>query len=171
MITYNLQPQIHSNLLNSKRVNIINELASPIDFYWIKKKGKYLPCYMVATIYRAFSTNKVETKKNISYKKLSRLTEEKNLSNLQFSELVFTGIINILKNNPINQNTQIKIERFVRNQFSDFFENKNKDITLGLGIDKNKVNKEFIDFMFNINNELSNLFKKRKKNITRYAIF
>ena len=48
-----------------------------------KEKGKYLPCYMVATIYRAFSTNKVETK-NISYKKLSRLTEEKNLSNLQF---------------------------------------------------------------------------------------
>jgi hypothetical protein len=76
MITYNLQPQIHSNLLNSKRVNIINELASPIDFYWIKKKvNTYLVIWLLQFI-ELFQRIKLK-QKNISYKKLSRLTEEK----------------------------------------------------------------------------------------------
>lgn len=41
-------------------------------------------------------------------------------------KLVYNNLINIINNNPINKEIQMKIERYLLNQFKDIYENKSK---------------------------------------------
>lgn len=69
------------------------------------------------------------------------ISEDKKVSNFEFNEFVFAGIVDILKNNPINSETQIKLERYVRNQYTEFL--TNQDTPIVLGVDNNILNDEF----------------------------
>lgn len=113
------------------------------------------------TSQKTFSEN--ETKKGLNYKveNWSKTIKSQDLSNFPFSELVFTGLVNILRSNPINLDTQIKLERFVRNQFTDFLQNKS--IPIVLGINSEIINSKFNDYIFNKSDDLSLLLKKRKR--------
>jgi len=87
--------------------------------------------------------------------------EQSNLSNYQFSELVFTGLVNILKNSDINQDTQMKLERFVRNQFTEYLENKDKPLVSG--INNEIINSKLNSYIFNISEDIVVLLNKKKK--------
>lgn len=83
------------------------------------------------------------------------------LSNYQLHELVFRNIVDILEKNPINQDTQMKLERYVRNQFTEFIENKKVPIVLG--INSQFINSKFNDYIHDKILELKTLLTKRKK--------
>lgn len=113
---------------------------------------------------RCFSSldrnSKLDLDTNI-IKDSNEISKDGKLSNYQFSELVFVGIANILENNPVNNETQIKLERFIRNQFTEFIQNKKSPTVLD--IDSGLINYKFSQYFFEKSSELSNLLSKRKK--------
>lgn len=61
-------------------------------------------------------------------------------------KLIFSNLINIIKNNPINENTQISIENYLFNQYK-ILANSKDNIKVS-GIDLSLFNKEFKEYCF-----------------------
>lgn len=87
------------------------------------------------------------------------------LSNYQFSEFIFTGIVKLFKDNPVNYQTQIKLERFIRNQFIDFIQNKERPTVMD--IDSGLINYKFNQYFFGQISELSILLNKKKVSLNK----
>lgn len=80
-----------------------------------------------------------------------------------FSLFLFTKIINLLENEPMNEETQLKIERFLHNQFKDFLSNKEKN-PLIMGVDTQVFNSKFNKFCIDKVKELL-VYLGKSKNI------
>ena len=101
-------------------------------------------------------------KKNINKntKDTKDSSKDESLSSSRFNELVFTGITNILKKNPVNNDTQYMLERYIRNQFTEYF--KDKENPSVLEINTGLINSKFNEYFFEKSKELSILIRKRK---------
>ena len=62
----------------------------------------------------------------------NRFEDNKNKSSQNINLFLFTNIINILENEPIVNETQLKIERFLYAQFDEFLSNKGRSLVLGV---------------------------------------
>lgn len=53
-----------------------------------------------------------------------------------YNLFLFSNVLNILGNNPMNHNTQLMIERYLNEQFKDYISNKAKPFILGVDTEK-----------------------------------
>lgn len=76
---------------------------------------------------------------------------------------VFNNLINIIKENPINENTQLKIENYLFNQYNVLAENKDK--VLVSGVDFSLFSKELKDYCFTKSDELDTYLNLLRENL------
>ena len=62
----------------------------------------------------------------------NRFEDNKNKSSQNINLFLFTNIINILENEPVNNETKLKIERFLHAQFDEFLSSKGRSLVLGV---------------------------------------
>jgi hypothetical protein len=91
---------------------------------------------------------------------ISSFEDNKNKSSYDLNLFLFTNIINILENEPINSDTQLKIERFLYVQFDEFL--TNKESFLVSDIDTKIFTGKFNHYCMDKVNELSVYIRKRR---------
>jgi hypothetical protein len=108
----------------------------------------------------SFSSNSLDIETINENKEINNLILYNNGVNNKenFDLFIFNYIVNIIKNNPINKDTQLLIERFLSEQGNIY--TMNKENPLVLNIDINKFTGKFNEYCINKIDELKVYFEK-----------
>jgi hypothetical protein len=94
--------------------------------------------------------------------------EQKGLdSNYKLSLFLFTNIRNFLDSNPINELTQLEIEKFLLNQYKVWDKSKKDSNYSVLGIDLSKFSSKFNDYCLKLVDELKLYLNKHKNYLNK----
>lgn len=98
-------------------------------------------------------------------------SSQSSINNRQLLDnFIFSNITNILETNPISNQTQLSLEKFVFNQFSSFIKNKEGGNPRVFDIDTKILNPEFRRFIFEKYDIIVLYFDKRKDDLNTFFI-